>query len=234
MWFSALQVVTDLKPQRGVEPVSKVPFEQEEGGCDSRTVVRVERELYGKGTLAAGVGVRVNGLESRIPEEKARQIDCEGLVSLQEEAGLVKETSDVTKSGVSELVRLDGKKFFGGGRGLEGGQGGQISKWAEQVSTDSLGGPSSTRKPSLHRAKFSFKKVGLGFSNKVGRWAVSIRPNRKKGLKKGLAQASLLGLSFFESREFKSELPKPVSAGEISEQEASPLDQGLSLLPLKS
>ena len=121
MWFSALQVVTDLKPQRGVEPVSKVPFEQEEGGCDSRTVVRVERELYGKGTLAAGVGVRVNGLESRIPEEKARQIDCEGLVSLQEEAGLVKETSDVTKNGVSELVRLDGKKFFGGGRGPEGG-----------------------------------------------------------------------------------------------------------------
>ena len=102
------------------------------------------------------------------------------------------------------------------------------------MSRDSLGGPSSTRKPSLHRAKFSFKKVGLGFSNKVGRWAVSIRPNRKKGLKKGLAQASLLGLSFSKSREFKLELPKPVSAGEISEQEASPLDQGLSLLPLKS
>ena len=102
------------------------------------------------------------------------------------------------------------------------------------MSRDSLGGPSSTRKPSLHRAKFSFKKVGLGFSNKVGRWAVSIRPNRKKGLKKGLAQASLLGLSFSKSREFKLELPKPVSAGEISEQEASPLDQCLSRSLLKS
>ena len=26
VWFLALQVATDLKPQRGVEPVSKVPF----------------------------------------------------------------------------------------------------------------------------------------------------------------------------------------------------------------
>ena len=84
-------------------------------------MVRVERVCYGEGTPAASVGDRVTGWGLRIPEEKARQIDCEGLVSLQEEVGLVKKTSDVTKSGVSELVRLDGKKFFGGGRGPEGG-----------------------------------------------------------------------------------------------------------------
>ena len=148
-------------------------------------MVRMERELCGEGTLAAGVGVRVNGLELRIPEEKARQKDYEGLVSLQEEASLVKETSDVTKSGMSEFVRLNGKKFFGGGRGLEGGQGGQISKWVEPVSRDPLGGPTSTRKPSLHRAKFSFKKVGLGFSNKVGCWVFLLGPIEKKGLKRG-------------------------------------------------
>ncbi|RVW38097.1 Peptide-N(4)-(N-acetyl-beta-glucosaminyl)asparagine amidase [Vitis vinifera] len=130
--------------------------------CASRAMVRVERELCGEGTLAAGVGVRVNGLELRIPEEKARQKDYEGLVSPQEEASLVKETSDVTKVGCLNL------------------------------------------------------------------------PNRKKGLKKGLAQASLLGLHFSESGEFKSEIPKPVSVGEISELEASPLDQCLSRSLLKS
>ena len=153
-------------------------------------MVRVERVCYGEGTPAAGVGDRVTGWGLRIPEEKARQIDCEGLVSLQEDAGLVKETPDVIKSGAAEVVRRDGKKLLGGGRGPEAGQGGQSSKWAELVSRDSLGGPTSTRKPSLHRAKFSFKKVGLGFSKKEGRWAVSIRPNRIKGLKKGLAHAS--------------------------------------------
>ena len=173
-------------------------------------------------------------MELRIPEEKTRLKDYEGLVSLQEEVGLVKETSDATKSGVSEFVRLVGKKFFGCGRGPEGGQGGQISKWVEPVSRDPLGGPTRTRKPSLHWAKFSFKKVGLGFSNKVGCWAVSIRPNRKKGLEMGLAQASFLRLPFFKSGEFKWEIPKPVSTGEISEQEASSLDQVLSCSLLKS
>ena len=50
-------------------------------------MVRVERVCYGEGTPAAGVGDRVIGWGLRIPEEKARQIDCEGLVSLQEDAG---------------------------------------------------------------------------------------------------------------------------------------------------
>ena len=124
-------------------------------------------------------------MELRIPEEKTRLKDYEGLVSLQEEVGLVKETSDATKSGVSEFVRLVGKKFFGCGRGPEGGQGDQISKWVEPVSRDPLGGPTTTRKPSLHRAMFSFKKVGLGFSNKVGCWVFLLGPIEKKGLKWG-------------------------------------------------
>ncbi|RVW89155.1 hypothetical protein CK203_040263 [Vitis vinifera] len=44
----------------------------------------------------------------------------------------------------------------------------------------------------------------------------------------------LLGLPSSESREFKTELSKPVYAGEISEQEASPMEQGRSAPPLKS
>ena len=98
-----------LKNQRGVELVSKTSFKQEEGGCDSRTMVRVEMVRYGEGNLAAGVGDGVIGWGLRIPEENARLIDCEGLVSLQEDAGLVKETPDVIKSGAAEVVRRDGK-----------------------------------------------------------------------------------------------------------------------------
>ena len=148
-------------------------------------MVRVERELCGEGTLAAGVGVRVNGLELRIPEEKARQKDYEGLVSPQEEASLVKETSDVTKSGMSEFVRLNGKKFFGGGRGLEGGQGGQISKWVEPVSRGPLGGPTSTRNPVSIGPSFHLRKWGWA---SLIRWGVGLfllGPIEKKVLKRG-------------------------------------------------
>ena len=88
-----------LKNQRGVELESRASFKQEEGGCDSRKVVRVERVRYGDGNPDAGVGDGVTGWGLRIPEEKARLLDCEGLVSLQEDAGLVKETIDTTKSG---------------------------------------------------------------------------------------------------------------------------------------
>ena len=102
------------------------------------------------------------------------------------------------------------------------------------MSRDPLGGPTGIRKPSLLRAKFSFKKAGLGLSKKKGRWVVSFRPNRLKGLKKGLAHASLLGLPSSKSREFKTELPKPVFVGESSEQEAPLLDQGHSASSLKS
>ena len=38
-----------LKNQRGVELESRASFKQEEGGCDSRKVVRVERVCYGEG-----------------------------------------------------------------------------------------------------------------------------------------------------------------------------------------
>ena len=84
--------------------MSKTSFKQEEGGCDSRTMVR-----YGEGNLAAGVGDGVIGWGLRIPEENARLIDCEGLISLQGDARLVKETPDATKRESTEVVRRDGK-----------------------------------------------------------------------------------------------------------------------------
>ena len=112
VWFS----VTEIKPQRGVEPVSKVPIEQEEGECVSRTVVRVEKEIYGKGTPVAGIGDGVNGLELRFPKEKARFLDGESLVSLQKKVGLVKKISNATESGGSGLISLEGRKRSGNGR----------------------------------------------------------------------------------------------------------------------
>ena len=96
-----------------------------------------------------------------------------------------------------------------------------------------LGGPTCTRKPSLHKAKFSFKKVGLGCFKKEGRWAGFFRPNRIKGLNKGLACDSLLGFPSSMSGESKAELPKPIFAREFSEQKASPLVQGRNASPLK-
>ena len=102
------------------------------------------------------------------------------------------------------------------------------------MSKDLLGGPIGTRKPSLHRAKCSFKKVGLGLSKKEGRWAMSCRPNRLKGIKKGLAHAYLLGLPSSVAGEFKTELPKPIFIGESSEQEVPLLYQGHRASPLKS
>ena len=217
-----------LKNQRGVELESRASFKQEEGGCDSRKVVRVERVRYGDGNPDAGVGDGVTRWGLQILEEKARLIDCEGLVSLQEDARLVKETLDATKSGSAEVVRRDGKQLFSSGRNPVDGQGGQSSKWAEP------GGPTGNGKPSLHRAKFPFKRAGLGLSKKKGQWVVTVRPNILKGLKKGLAHASLLRLPASKSGEFKTELSKPAFVGESSEQEAPPLDQGRSDSPLKS
>ncbi|RVW25808.1 hypothetical protein CK203_101074 [Vitis vinifera] len=121
-------VANVLKNQKGVEPVSRPPSSRNKG-------------------------VRFTYCDS---EEKARLIDCEGLVSLQEDVGLVKETPDTKK-----------------------------------------------------------------------------KPNRLKGLKKGLAHASPR-LPSSKSREFKTELPKPVFVGESSEQEAPLLDQGHSASSLKS
>ena len=63
---------------------------------------------------------------------------------------------------------------------------------------------------------------------------MTVRPNILKGLKKGLAHASLLGLPASKSGEFKTELPKPAFVGESSEQEVPSLDQGRSDSPLKS
>ena len=84
-------------------------------------MVRVERVRYGEGNPAAGVDDGVTGWGLQIPEKKARLIDCEGLVSLQEDVGLVKETPDTKKSELAEVVRRVGKQLFGGGRGLEDG-----------------------------------------------------------------------------------------------------------------
>ena len=126
-----------LKNQRRVEPESRASFKQEKWGCDSRKVVRVERVRYREGNPDAGVGDGVTGWGLWIPKEKVRLIDCEGPVSLQEDAGLVKKTLDATKSGSAKVVRRDGKQLFGGGRNPVDGQGGQSSKWAEP------GGPTS-------------------------------------------------------------------------------------------
>ena len=71
VWFSALQVANVLKPQREVELVCNTSFKQEEGGCDSRTVVRVKKVRYGEGNPTAGVNDRVTGWELWILEEKA-------------------------------------------------------------------------------------------------------------------------------------------------------------------
>ena len=80
-----------------------------EGGCDSRTMVRVEMVRYGEGNLGAGVGDGVTGWGLWIPEENAGLIDYEGLVSLQGNARLVKETLDATKRESAEVVRRGGK-----------------------------------------------------------------------------------------------------------------------------
>lgn len=125
------------------------------------------------------------------------------------------ETYDERKNGVSEVLRLEGKKPFGNGGVSKGGQLSKKSKWVGSVSKEPLGGPTSTGKPSLPRTKFLNKKVGLGFSKKVGRWVVFVRPKRNKGFKKGLAQVSLLRLPLSETGDFTMELPKSISAAEV-------------------
>ena len=68
-------------------------------------MVRVEIVRYAEGNLSAGVGDGVTRWGLQIPEENARLIDYEGLVSLQGDARLVKETPDATKRESAEVVR---------------------------------------------------------------------------------------------------------------------------------
>ena len=228
VWFLALQVANRLKIQREGEPESRASIQQEEGGCESRKVVRVKGIRYGEGNSEAAVGDRVSGWGLRIPEEKASRIGCEGLGSLQEEAGLVKETLDMTGNGSAEVVRRDGKLIFGGGRKLVDGLGGQMSKWAE------LGGPSGMRSPVAIGPNFLLKERAWAYPKRRGNGLVIVRPNNFKGLKNGLAHASILGLLASKSGELKMEFQKPCFAGESSEKEAPPLDQGRRESPLES
>ena len=227
VWLSALQVADEP-----VSKASKASSEQGEGGYDPRSEVRVKKVRYGGGNPAAGVGDRATGWEIRIPEDKAGKKDCGGLVSLQEVVRLVKETPDATKGGAAEVVRKDKMKLFEEGRSTEAGKDGLSSKWAELV--DQLGGPACSQKPSTHRAKSPFKKVGLGYFKKEGRWAEAFRPNRSKGVKKGSARDSFLGLPSSAAGESKAELPTPSCAREFSMQEAPSLGQGRNALPWKS
>ena len=199
VWFSALQVANRLKIQREGEPESRASIQQEEGGCESRKVVHVKGIRYGEGNSEAAVGDRVSGWGLRIPEEKASRIGCEGLGSLQEEAGLVKETLDMTGNGSAEVVRRDGKLIFGGGRKLVDGLGGQMSKWAE------MGGPSGMRSPVAIGPNFLLKERAWAYPKRRGNGLVIVRPNNFKGLKKGLAHASILGLLASKSGELKME-----------------------------
>ena len=228
VWFSALQVANRLKIQREGEPESRASIQQEEGGCESRKVVHVKGIRYGEGNSEAAVGDRVSGWGLRIPEEKASRIGCEGLGSLQEEAGLVKETLDMTGNGLAEVVRRDGKLIFGGGRKLVDGLGGQMSKWAE------MGGPSGMRSPVAIWPNFLLKERAWAYPKRRGNGLVIVRPNNFKGLKKGLAHASILGLLASKSGELKMEFQKPCFAGESSEKEVPPLDQGRRESPLES
>ena len=76
--------------------------------------------------------------------------------------------------------------------------------------------------------------MGLGYFKKEGRWAEAFRPNRSKGVKKGSARDSFLGLPSSAAGESKAELPTPSCAREFSTQEAPSLGQGRNALPWKS
>ncbi|RVW30268.1 hypothetical protein CK203_098811 [Vitis vinifera] len=156
------EVANRLKIQREGEPESRASIQQEEGGCESRKVVHVKGIRYGEGNSEAAVGDRVSGWGLRIPEEKASRIGCEGPGSLQEEAGLVKETLDMTGNGSAEVVRRDGKLIFGGGRKLVDGLGGQMSKWAE------MGGPSGMRSPVAIGPNFLLKERAWAYPKRRG------------------------------------------------------------------
>ena len=230
VWFSALQVADEQ-----VSKTSNASSEQGERGCDPRSKERVKEMHYGGGNPAAGVGDRVTGWEIRIPEDKAGKKDCGGLVSLQEVTRLVKETPDAAKGGTAKVVRKDKMKLFEKSRSIEAGKArknGPSSKRAELV--DQLGGPACSRKPSSHRAKSPFKKMGMGCFKKEGRWARSSRPNRSKEVMKGSAHVSVLGLPSSAAGENKEELPTPRCTRDFSMQEAPALGQDRNAPPWKS
>ena len=232
VWFSTLQVANRIKIQKEGELENRASFQQEEGGCEPRKMMRVKGMCYGEGDSDAAVGDRVSGWGLRIPEEKARIVGGEDPVSMQESAELMEETSDTTGYGSAATDRRDGKLIFGSGRRSGVGLGREISKWAE------LGGPSGSGKSKLHRAKPPVKSSGLGLYKKKGKWAVIVRPNNLKGFKKGLAQEPIqdafLGLHASTSGEFKMERQKASLVEESSEKKATPLDHGSRESTLKS
>ncbi|RVX00292.1 hypothetical protein CK203_024581 [Vitis vinifera] len=84
VWFSAFQVANRLKIQREGEPKNRASFQQEEGGCEPRKMMRVKGMCYGEGDSDAAVGDGVSEWGLRIPEEKARIVGGEDPVSIQD------------------------------------------------------------------------------------------------------------------------------------------------------